>query len=73
VILGATVFYWFAALLTKWNGFVERDPIESGRLYTLFTIWLLPEVFASPSGGRWGCGRRWCSWPGAGRSGWPAT
>src|SRR6266545_4541631 len=46
VILGATVFYWFAALLTKWSGFVERDPIESGRLYTLFTIWLLPEVFA---------------------------
>jgi hypothetical protein len=42
VILGATVLYWFAALLTKWSGFVERDPIESGRLYTLFTIWLLP-------------------------------
>jgi hypothetical protein len=38
VILGATVLYWFAALLTKWSGFVERDPIESGRLYTLFTI-----------------------------------
>ena len=47
MILGATVLYWFAALLTKWSGFVERDPIESGRLYTLFTIWLLPEVPSS--------------------------
>jgi hypothetical protein len=46
VLLGATVLYWFAALLAKWSGFVERDPIESGRLYTLFTIWWLPEVFA---------------------------
>jgi hypothetical protein len=44
VLLGATTLYWFAALLTKWSGFVERDPIESGRLYTLFTIWSLPEV-----------------------------
>jgi hypothetical protein len=35
VILGVTTLYWSAALLTKWNGFVERDPIESGRLYTL--------------------------------------
>jgi hypothetical protein len=33
VLLGAIVLYWFAALLTKWSGFVERDPIESGRLY----------------------------------------
>ena len=54
VILGATVLYWFAALLTKWNGFVERDPIESGRLYTLFTIWLLPEVFALSFRRPWG-------------------
>jgi len=56
VLLGATVFYWFAALLTKWSGFVERDPIESGRLYTLFTIWLLPEVFALTFRRPWG---RW--------------
>ena len=56
VILGATVLYWFAALLTKWSGFVERDPIESGRLYTLFTIWLLPEVFALTFRRPWG---RW--------------
>jgi hypothetical protein len=68
VILGATVFYWFAALLTKWNGFVEDDPIESGRLYTLFTVWLLPEVFALTLRRRGGCGRPWCSWPGVGRS-----
>jgi hypothetical protein len=73
VLLGAIVLYWFAALLTKWSGFVERDPIESGRLYTLFTIWLLPEVFALTSDGRGGCGRPWRSSPGAGRSGWPAT
>jgi hypothetical protein len=57
VILGATVFYWFAALLTKWSGFVERDPIESGRLYTLFTIWVLPEGCALTV--RWPWGR----WP----------
>jgi hypothetical protein len=44
VVLGVTVLYWFAALLTKWSGFMERDPIESGRLYTLFTIWWLPET-----------------------------
>ena len=54
VILGATTLYWFAALLTKWSGFVERDPIESGRLYTLFTIWLLPEVFALTFRRPWG-------------------
>jgi hypothetical protein len=56
VILGATVLYWFGALLTKWSGFVERDPIESGRLYTLFTIWWLPEVFALTFRRPWG---RW--------------
>jgi SAM-dependent methyltransferase len=54
VILGATVLYWFAALLTKWSGFLERDPIESGRLYTLFTIWWLPEVFALTFRRPWG-------------------
>ena len=54
VILGATVLYWFAALLTKWSGFVERDPIESGRLYTLFTIWWTPEVFAPTFRRPWG-------------------
>jgi hypothetical protein len=73
VILGATVLYWFAALLTKWSGFVERDPIASGRLYTLFTIWLLPEVFALTFRRPWGRRPAVASWPGAGRSGWPAT
>ena len=32
VLIGATVLYWFAALLTKWSGSLERDPIQSGRL-----------------------------------------
>ena len=59
MILGATTLYWFAALLTKWNGFVEDDPIESGRLYTVFTIWLLPEVFALTFRRPWGL------WPAA--------
>jgi hypothetical protein len=54
VVLGVTVLYWFAALLTKWSGFVERDPIESGRLYTLFTILWLPEVFALTLRRPWG-------------------
>jgi hypothetical protein len=54
VILGAIILYWFAALFTKWSGFMERDPIESGRLYTLFTIWWLPEVFALTFRRRWG-------------------
>jgi hypothetical protein len=49
-----TTLYWFAALLTKWNGFLEHDPIEAGRLYTLFTIWLLPEVFALTLRRPWG-------------------
>jgi hypothetical protein len=30
VLLGATSLYWFAALLTKWTGFMEHDPIASG-------------------------------------------
>jgi hypothetical protein len=54
VLLGAIVLYWFAALLTKWNGFLEHDPIASGRLYTLFTIWLLPEVFTLTFRRPWG-------------------
>jgi hypothetical protein len=54
VLLGATVLYWFVALFTKWSGFLERDPIASGRLYTLFTIWWLPEVFALTFRRRWG-------------------
>jgi hypothetical protein len=60
VLLGAAILYWFAALLTKWGGFLERDPIESGRLYTLFTIWLLPEVFALTFRRPWGL------WPAVG-------
>jgi hypothetical protein len=72
MLLGVTTLYWFAALLTKWNGFLEHDPIASGRLYTLFTIWLLPEVFALTFRRPWGL------WPavvflaGAPPSGWPA-
>ena len=54
VILGVAAIYFLVALLTKWNGFVARDPIESGRLYTLFTIWLLPEVFALTLRRPWG-------------------
>jgi len=54
VILGATVVYWFVALLTKWNGFLAHDPIESGRLYTLFTIWLLSDVVALTLRRPWG-------------------
>jgi hypothetical protein len=42
MLLGVTSLYWFAALLTKWNVFMEHDPIESGPLSTLFTVWLLP-------------------------------
>jgi hypothetical protein len=61
VLLGATTLYWFTALLTKWNGFVGRDPIESGRLYTLFTIWLRPRCLPSPSDGRGDSGRPWSS------------
>jgi hypothetical protein len=45
LILGAFTIYWFVALFTKWNVFLEHDPIESGRFYTLATIWLLPYVF----------------------------
>jgi hypothetical protein len=44
VILGATVIYSLVALLTKWNGFLDQDPIESDRYYTLATLWLLPHV-----------------------------
>ena len=54
VILGAFTIYWFVALLTKWNAFLERDPIESERYYTLFTLWLLPYVFNLTFRRRWG-------------------
>jgi hypothetical protein len=54
VILGAAFIYFAAALLTKWNGFLERDPIESERYYTLLTLWLLPYVFNFTFGRRWG-------------------
>ena len=74
VLLGATLLYWFAALLTKWSGFVERDPIESGRLYTLFTIWWLPEVFALTFRRGWGLRPAVGGVRGRGRDdrGWPA-
>lgn len=54
VVLGAATIYWLAALLTKWNVFLEHDPIESERYYTLFTLWLLPYVFNISFGRRWG-------------------
>jgi hypothetical protein len=57
VILGGAVIYWLAALLTKWNGFLEHDPIESDRYYTLATLWLLPHVF------NYTFRRRWGLWP----------
>jgi hypothetical protein len=57
LILGAIAIYWFVALLTKWNVFLKVDPIESGRLYTVFTLWLLPEVFTITFRQRWG------AWP----------
>jgi hypothetical protein len=67
VLLGATSLYWFAALLTRWNVFLERDPIESGRrLYMLVTIWLLPEVFALTLRRPWGLWPAVVLWPGAG-------
>ena len=54
VMLGAFVIYSFVALFTKWNGFVERDPIESGRFYTVATLVLLPCVFDLIFRRRWG-------------------
>jgi hypothetical protein len=57
VILGAAAIYFLVALLTKWNGFLERDPIESERYYTLFTLWMLPYVF------NFTFRRRWGPWP----------
>jgi hypothetical protein len=54
VILGALTIYWFVALFTKWSVFLERDPIESGRFYSLATIWLLPYVFNLAFRRSWG-------------------
>ena len=54
VILGASSIYWLVALLTKWNVFLEHDPIESERYYTLLTLWLLPYVFNVTFRPRWG-------------------
>jgi hypothetical protein len=56
-MLGAFVIYSFVALLTKRNVFVERDPIESDRFYTLATLVLLPYVFDLSFQ------RRWRLWP----------
>jgi|SRR5688572_16098453 hypothetical protein len=36
-ILGATSIY-LVALFTKWNVFVDLDPIESERYYTVFAV-----------------------------------
>jgi hypothetical protein len=54
VILGAFFIYWFIALFTKWNAFLERDPIESERYYTVFTLLVLSYVFNSIFRRRWG-------------------
>jgi hypothetical protein len=54
VILGAAVIYFLVALLTKWNVFLDHDPIESDRYYTLATLWLLPHVFTYTFLRRWG-------------------
>jgi hypothetical protein len=56
-IFGAVFIYLFVGLLTEWNGFKDRDPIESERYYTLFTLWLLPYVF------NFTFQRRWSRWP----------
>jgi hypothetical protein len=58
VILGAAIIYLvFVPLLTKWNVFLDLDPIESERYFTLFTPWLLPHVF------NFTFRRRWGQWP----------
>jgi hypothetical protein len=53
-ILGAIFIFLAVALLTKWNVFLEHDPIESERYYTVFTVWLLPYVFNLAFRRRWG-------------------
>jgi hypothetical protein len=57
VVLGAIAIYAFVDLLTEWSGFLERDPIESERYYTVFTLCLLADVFNI------GFRRRWGAWP----------
>jgi hypothetical protein len=52
VILGATVLYWFGRAPHQVERVRGARSHRVGRLYTLFTIWLLPKVFASPSDGR---------------------
>lgn len=37
--------------------FLEHDPLESERYYTLFTLWLLPHVFSISFRRQWG------AWP----------
>jgi hypothetical protein len=54
VILGTASIYLLVALLTKWNVFLEFDPIESERYYTVATLWLLPYVFNVAFRRRWG-------------------
>ena len=54
VILGAAFIWGFVPLLTKWYVFLEHDPIESERYYTLATLWLLPYVFNFTFRRRWG-------------------
>jgi hypothetical protein len=53
-ILGVISVYFFVALPTKWNVFLELDPIESDRFYTLVTLWLLSEVFTITFRRPWG-------------------
>jgi hypothetical protein len=57
VVLGVIAIYAFIDLLTEWSGFLKRDPIESERYYTVFTLCLLADVFNI------GLRRRWRAWP----------
>lgn len=54
VILGATIIYFFVALLTKWSVLQEHDPVEADWYYTLFTLWWLPHVLTYMFRRRWG-------------------
>jgi hypothetical protein len=54
VALGALFVYSFVSHLTKWSVFLELDPLESDRFYTLVSLLLLPEVFNIAFRRRWG-------------------
>jgi hypothetical protein len=72
VIFGAASIYWLVALLTKWNVFLDHDPIQSKRSYTLATLWLLPYVFNFTFRRRWAHGPPSSLWRPERRSGSPS-